>query len=101
MTSFFSHRNLHRTWFRPVWISYCCHNFKLNYLPSINEVFDLFVEFPEFWELNSMHTQRMPDNDILKKINNDFNSMIPEGKLFAQSINHCLQPGKKIRDIEI
>ena len=76
-------------------------NFKLYHLPSINEVFNLFVEFPEFWELNSMHTQKMPDNDILKKINNSFNSMIPEGKLFAQSINHCLQPGKKNKDIEV
>ena len=61
-------------------------------MPRIFETFNLLTAKPQLWELNNMHKQRRLSEDILRKIKENFDLMLPKGKDYAMTIDKKLSP---------
>lgn len=66
-----------------------------NNIPRMQEVFDLLLEHPEIWKINEDCKQTSLDENVLKKIQRDFDSKKESGLEYAKTINKKLLPGLK------
>jgi spore coat polysaccharide biosynthesis protein SpsF len=75
--------------------------FRIDYSPGVREIFGTLQKEPNLWKINEHKVQQSLDKAILKKINEDFNKKIEDGKTFAKSINKNLESGLHELEIEI
>jgi spore coat polysaccharide biosynthesis protein SpsF len=63
-------------------------------LPDISELTNLYFTHPEFFTINQGIVQRMPDQEILRKIDIVFKLNVEKGQRYAFNKNIVLVPGK-------
>lgn len=73
--------------------------FPNEHIPSIHEVFNLLIKYPELLKLNSNRKQTKVKEETIKSIQKQFNSQKVRGLQFANEIGKKLSP--KLKQLEV
>jgi len=77
------------------------HHFNSNTIPSTESILQLLKHDEKLSELNNKKKQFSITEEMLNKINQDFNTNIESGRNFAMKINHTLIPNHYVEVINI
>lgn len=75
--------------------------FESNHIPRLSEVFEILSERPRLWDINANRQQRQVPEDVLSKINQQFNSRKQAGLTYAEEHFIKLKPGYKAIKVKV